>query len=88
MNSVYSAYSIYTDEYNNSLNSPAMWADLPGIKPMLMNLWKYSLAFQLPGFLYRTNTFTVGELSSLYHLPDGMFNRSPIIKWMDYKVVA
>jgi hypothetical protein len=29
LDSVYSAYSIYTDEYNNSLNAPSMISDVP-----------------------------------------------------------
>jgi hypothetical protein len=27
-------------------------------------------------------------LASLYHFPDGLYNRSPAIEWMQYKVVA
>lgn len=81
-----SAYSIYRDEYNNALDQPETVADL--LWAVVKPLWKFSISFALPGFVTRKNIFTVGELSSLYHLPDGMFNRSPIIKWMDYKVVS
>jgi hypothetical protein len=81
-----SAYSIYKDEYNNGLDQPETLADL--LWPIIKPLWKMSLLFAIPWLWTRDNTFTVGELSSLFHLPDGMFNRSPIIKWMDYKVVA
>ncbi|USN54518.1 MAG: type IV secretion system DNA-binding domain-containing protein [Candidatus Peribacteria bacterium] len=44
--------------------------------------------FHLPNFFFKDNIFTVNELSSLYHFPDGTYNRAPIIKWMDYKVVS
>jgi hypothetical protein len=81
-----SAYSIYRDEYNNALDQPETIADL--LWPIIKPLWKFSISFALPGFVTRKNIFTVGELSSLFHLPDGMFNRSPVIKWMDYKVLA
>jgi hypothetical protein len=35
-----------------------------------------------------TNTFTENQLTTLFHFPDGAFNRSPAIKWMDYKVLS
>ena len=38
--------------------------------------------------MMRKHIFTVNELTSLYHLPDSMYNRQPSIKWMDYKVLA
>lgn len=81
-----SAYSIYRDEYNNALDQPELVADI--LWPIVKPLWKFSISFALPGFVTKKNIFTVGELSSLFHLPDVTFNRSPIIKWMDYKVVA
>ncbi len=81
-----SAYSIYKDEYNNGLDQPETLADLLG--PLIKPLRRLSLLFAIPWLAAKSNTFTVWELSSLFHLPDGMFNRSPIIKWMDYKVVA
>lgn len=31
---------------------------------------------------------TPNALTSLFHLPDGIYNRSPIIKWLDYKMLA
>lgn len=88
LDSVYSSYSIYTDEYNNSLVAFSILSDIPWINKIFSMLRKASMSFQLPWLAYKVNTLTVGELSSLFHLPDGMFNRSPIIKWMDYKVVA
>ena len=42
----------------------------------------------MPHFFFKKNIFTVNELASLYHLPDGLYNQSPIIKWMDYKALA
>jgi len=82
---IVSAYSIYTDEYNNALDQPETIADLLG--PLVKPLWKLSITFLLPWFMYKKNVFTVGELASLFHLPDGTYNRSQIIKRMDYKVL-
>ena len=82
---IVSAYSIYSDQYNNELDQPEVVADLFGwiMKP----LWKLAMKLSLPGFLYKLNVFTANELAALYHLPDGTYNRSPIIKWMDYKTL-
>jgi hypothetical protein len=85
LQNVISAYTIYKDEYNNELDQPEWAADLFGwvLKPC----WKFSIDFMLPNFCYKKNIFTVSELASLFHLPDGLFNRCPAIKWMDYKAL-
>lgn len=83
---VVSAFTVYADEYNNELDQPETWADLFG--RILKPLWKFSANNHLVNFFFRDNIFTVSELSSLFHLPDGLYNRSNIIKWMDYKVIA
>ena len=81
-----SAFTVYKDEYNNELDQPEMLADLLGkrIKP----LRKFAANNHLVNFFFKDNIFTVSELSSLFHLPDGLYNRSSVIKWMDYKVLA
>jgi hypothetical protein len=28
---------------------------------------------------------SIDEISTLYHMPDISYNRSPIIKWLEYK---
>lgn len=82
---VVSSFSVFKDEYNNELDQPEALADLFGfiLKPM----WKFAATFFLPVFFFRKNIFTINETASLWHLPDGVFNRSPIIKWMEYKVL-
>ena len=82
---VMSAFSVYKDEYNNWLDQPEIMADILGFftKPM----WKFASKFLLTTFFYKRATFTVDELASLFHFPDSTFNRSPVITWMDYKVL-
>ncbi len=83
---VVSAFTVYKDEYNNELDQPETLADLFGhwLKP----IWKFAASFHIVSLLFKDNFFTVSELSSLFHLPDGMYNRSPVISWMDYKVLS
>lgn len=83
---VVSAFTVYEDEYNNELDQPEMLADLFGawLKP----LWKFAANFHIVSFFFKDNVFTVSELTSLFHLPDGLYNRSPVIEWMDYKVIS
>ncbi len=83
---VVSAFTVYKDEYNNELDQPETIADLFG--KILKPLWRFGALFQLPNFLFKDNVFTVNQLSSLFHLPDGLYNRSPAIKWLDYKMLA
>lgn len=86
MQTVLSSFTVYKDEYNNELDQPAVFSDLFGraLKPM----WRFSALFHLVNFFYRDCMLTVSALASLFHLPDGLFNRAPIIKWMDYKVIS
>lgn len=79
------AYSIYKDEYNNELEQPELLADIFGaiFKP----LWRFAIQCGLVNFIYKMNIFTIDAMASLYHLPDAVFNRSQIIKWMDYKAL-
>ncbi len=78
--------SIYNHEYNNELEQPE-W--LVGVFGGLMRpLWKFAAQFHLPRFFYKPNVFSINELTSLFHLPDGTYNRSPTIKRMDYKMLA
>ncbi len=85
LHNVVSAYTIYKDEYNNELDQPEWLADILWF--ILKPLWKFASIFNLIWFFYRKNIFTVNELASLWHLPDWLYNRSPIIKWMDYKAL-
>lgn len=86
LQNVMGAFTVYRDEYNNELDTPNVKADVFWF--IFKPLWRFSVIFCLTNFFYRKNIFTVNQLSSVYHLPDWMFNRSPIIKWMDYKVIA
>lgn len=81
-----SAYTVYSDEYNNSLDQPELVSDL--FWRIVEPLWKISYTFLLPSFLFQDNVFTVNELASLYHFPDRMYNRSPAIVWMNYKTLS
>ena len=82
--SLVSAYTIYKDEYNNELDQPEWQADIFGwfFKPM----WRFSSLFSLVWFFTKTNIFTINELSSLYHFPDWIFNRSQAIVRAEYKM--
>jgi hypothetical protein len=34
------------------------------------------------------SVYSADELSTLYHLPDINYNKSPLIQWLDYKKLA
>lgn len=44
--------------------------------------------FRLVGFFQSKCTYSTDELSTLYHFPDINYNRSPIIRWLEYKMLA
>lgn len=77
--------NIYTDEYNNKLDNP-QYEDLFAF--FFVPIRYFAFRFRLLGFLQATSAFSTDELCSLYHFPDINYNRSPIIKWLDYKMLA
>ncbi len=80
-----SAYNVYTDEYANRLSDDNTKHDMfPWI---FQPLWRIGVGYYLTGFFYKYSYFSTNELSSLYHFPDSIYNRSPIIEWMQYKVL-
>ena len=80
-----SAYTVYTDEYANGLDNPEQLADLFGF--VMKRLWRFAVQYHLTTFFYKYHFFSTNELTSLFHFPDNTYNRSPIISWMEYKVL-
>ena len=83
VHAIVAAASIFTDEYNNSLDNPQVLEDaLPRIfTPLRYFGFKYKLVW----FFQNTSYFSADEVSTLYHLPDINYNKSPIISWLEYK---
>lgn len=80
-----SAYNVYTDEYSNRLQDDNTKHDI--FSGIFIPLWKIAVQFYLTGFFFKYAYFSTNELSSLYHFADSVYNRSPIIEWMQYKVL-
>lgn len=81
-----STTSIFRDEYNNQLDDPRISEDLFSFFfiPMRYIAFKYKLV----GFFQWKSVFSVDELSTLYHFPDINYNKSPVIKWLEYKMLT
>lgn len=82
------AFSIYEDQYANSLEQPHNYKYVFPFSLLYRNAWIFSLRFTLQSFFYAGNVFSVNSLASIFHFPDGVYNRSQIIRWMDYKALA
>lgn len=79
-------FNIFKDEFNNELDLnewkvDILWFLLKPIRRFMNNIGSIAV-------FHKTNVFTENQLTTLYHFPDGAFNRSPSIKWMDYKVLS
>ena len=83
VHAIVAAASIFTDEYNNSLDNPQVREDaFPWIfTPLRYFGFKYKLVW----FFQDISYFSIDEISTLYHMPDIAYNRSPIINWLEYK---
>jgi hypothetical protein len=85
IDNIVSSLSTYWDEYWNTLIDCSARADAFGsvYKP----LWKFAVNHLLTNFFFKKNVFWINEITSLYHFPDNTYNRSPIISWMQYKIL-
>lgn len=85
MDQLVSSLTIYGDEYGNELIEPQTKTDVLGwlFKP----LRKIAVNNFITKFGFRKNVFWINELTSLFHFPDATYNRSPIISWMQYKIL-
>jgi hypothetical protein len=86
LDTVMSAYSIYSEQYLNEITESNMKGDVFWrlFKPMR----RFAVRFNLLHFFSTSHAFSVNALSSLFHLPDGIYNKSPSIRWMEYKALA
>ena len=86
LNNIESAYNVYSDEYSNTLECSNIKHDIFGF--LYIPLWTAWVSMYLTWFFSKYSYFSTNELASLYHFPDGLYNRSPAIEWMQYKVIA
>jgi len=86
LNNIISAYSVYTDEYANELQYPSIELDF--IPFIVKPLWRLIVNYAITYIFYPPNAFGINELSSLFHFPTRIYNRSDAIQWMQYKLVA
>ena len=83
VHAIVAAASIYTDEYNNSLDNPQVREDA---FPVIFTPLRYfGFKYKLVWFFQDISYYSIDEISTLYHLPDINYNRSPIINWLEYK---
>ncbi len=83
VHNIVAAASIFTDEYNNSLDNPQIVEDS---MPFLFTPIRYfAFKHKLVGFLQNISYFSADEVSTMYHFPDVTYNKSPLINWLDYK---
>lgn len=86
INNLESAYNVYSDEYSNALECSNFKHDILWL--FYVPLWTAGVSMYLTGFFSKYSYFSTNELCSLFHFPDWLYNRSPAIEWMQYKVVA
>ena len=82
---IVSSLTIYGDEYGNELVEPYGKTDV--FWRLLRPLWKIAINNFITRFWFKKNILWIHELTSLFHFPDATYNRSPIISWMQYKVL-
>ena len=83
VHAIVAAASIFTDEYNNALDNPQIYEDS---LPWIFTPCRYfAFRHKLVGFFQNVSVFSADEASTLFHMPDINYNKSPIINWLEYK---
>lgn len=85
LQNVTSAYGVYSEQYLNEIKESNVKKDIfwRFFKPMR----RFGVRFKLLHFFSTSHVFSVNALSSLFHFPDGMYNRTAVIRWMEYKAL-
>lgn len=82
---IVNALTVYGDEYGNELEDTQAKSDI--FWWLFKPLRKIAVNNFITKFFFARNIFWINELTSLFHFPDATYNRSPIISWMQYKVL-
>lgn len=85
LQSLVAATSIFTDEYNNQLDNPQMIEDM--FRVIFTPLRYFAFQYRLLGIFQKVSRFSSDEMSTIFHFPDIKYNKSPIIAWLDYKML-
>ena len=85
LQSLVAATSIFTDEYNNQLDNPQMIEDI--FRIIFVPLRYFAFQYRLLGIFQHISKFSSDEMSTIFHFPDIKYNKSPIIAWLDYKML-
>jgi hypothetical protein len=86
IDSMLTSTSVFTNEYCNELDNNQF---LEGaFRWIIQYVHKFSFKYKLAGFFTKMSSFSVDEITTLYHFPDVNYNKSPIIYWLGYKKVA
>jgi len=47
----------------------------------------FAFQYRLIGIFQKVSRFSSDEMSTMFHFPDIKYNKSPIIAWLDYKML-
>ena len=83
IHAIVAAASIFTDEYNNALDNPQILED--AFSKIITKLRYFAYKYKLVWFFQNISYFSTDEITTIYHMPDVNYNKSPIIRWLDYK---
>ncbi len=85
LSSLVAATNVFTDEYNNQLANPQMMED--PFRFFFTPIRYFAYKFRLIGVLQSISRFSCDEMSTMFHFPDINYNKSPIIAWLEYKML-
>ena len=86
LSSLVAATNVFTDEYNNQLDNPQMIED--PFRFFFTPIRYFAYQYRLIGILQSISRFSCDEMSTMYHFPDINYNKSPIIAWLEYKMLS
>ena len=85
LSSLVAASNVFTDEYNNQLTNPQLLED--PFRFFFTPIRYFAYKFRLIWVLQSISRFSCDEMSTMFHFPDINYNKSPIISWLEYKML-
>lgn len=83
LTNIYSAFSQYDNQEANSFTSIKNYPDQKIVEDYILRKFEYPWRQKLQR---KITVLSTGEIASIFHLPNIRFNKTPGIRWQNYKI--